>query len=79
MNKRQAKRMAARMVAGLIRNHVGTGGLPTAGVDEDVLPHFSEADFDRLRAAVLEIEDEMDARGGGHPDANDTNWFDPNL
>jgi hypothetical protein len=39
MNKRQAKRMAARMVAGLIRNHVGAGGLPMEG--EGVFPHFS--------------------------------------
>lgn len=79
MNKRQAKRMAARMVAGLIRNYVGAGGLPMASVDESVLSHFSVADSDRLRAAVYEIEAEMDARGGNHPDANDTNWFDPNL
>lgn len=77
MNKRQAKRMAARMVAGLIRNYVGSGGLHMSG--EGVLSHFSEADFDRLRAAVYELEAEMDARGGSHPDANDTNWFDPNL
>lgn len=77
MNKRQAKRMAARMVAGLIRNYVGSGGLHMA--DEGALSHFSMADFDRLRAAVDEIETEMDARGGGHPDANDTNWFDPRF
>ena len=64
MNKREAKRTAARMVAVMIDNCIAAD----IGNDETVFADASEADRARLLAALEEIQQEMILRGGGRLD-----------
>lgn len=70
MNRREADRMAARLVAGLIRvwEDQWFGGA------RDEVP-LTDADKDRLTDAVGRIEHKLNIRGG--EEINDVTWFDP--
>lgn len=61
MNRREAKRMAARMVAVMIDNSIAAD----IDNDESAFADASEADLSRLQAALEEIQREMILRGGG--------------
>lgn len=61
MNKLQAKRVAAGIVAALISDYAGS-----LGHYDDVLEgNWTEADHDRVMAGLDEIEREMDWRANG--------------